>query len=123
MGPTGTRRGDQPAQPHFLPAAVWSHGGNGSKGWTQPQPFWLRNQVESYHQDQAELATALLQKLQASEAGQWVVASLHQQRVLVVSPNGDTCLCTSKASAFENRDWNLLHLGMPHRQRPGGRGS
>ena len=75
--------------------------------------FWLRNQVESYHQDQAELATALLQKLQASEAGQWVVASLHQQRVLVVSPNGDTCLCTSKASAFENRDWNLLHLGMP----------
>ena len=38
--------------------------------------FWLRNQVESYHQDQAELATALLQKLQASAAGQWVVASL-----------------------------------------------
>ena len=36
MGPTGTRRGDQP---HFLPAAVWSHGGNGSKGWTQPRPF------------------------------------------------------------------------------------
>ena len=36
MGPTGTRRGDQP---HFLPAAGWSHGGNGSKGWTQPQPF------------------------------------------------------------------------------------
>ena len=41
--------------------------------------FWLRNQVESYHQDHAELATALLQRLQASEAGQWVVASLHQQ--------------------------------------------
>ena len=57
--------------------------------------------------------TALLQKLQASEAGQWVVASLHQQRVLVVSPNGDTYLYTSKASAFENRDWNLLRLGMP----------
>ena len=36
MGPISTRRGDQP---HFLPAAVWSHGGNGSKGWTQPQPF------------------------------------------------------------------------------------
>ena len=75
--------------------------------------FWLRNQVERYHQDHAELATALLQRLQVSEAGQWVVASLHQQRVLVVSPNSDTCLCTSKASAFENRDWNLLHLGMP----------
>ena len=73
----------------------------------------LRNQVERYHQDHAELATALLQRLQVSEAGQWVVASLHQQTVLVVSPNSDTCLCTSKASAFENRDWNLLHLGMP----------
>ena len=61
--------------------------------------FWLRNQVESYHQDQAELATALLQKLQASEAGQWVVASLHQQRVLVVSPNGDTCLTVFQGAA------------------------
>ena len=102
------RRGDQP---HFLPAAVWSHVEMDRRGG--PSHGLLALQVERNHQDHAELATALLQRLQVSEAGQWVVASLHQQRVLVVSPDGDTCLCTSKASAFENRDWNLLHLGMP----------
>ena len=47
---------------------------------------------------------------QASESGQWLVASLYQQRVLVISPNGDTCICTSKASALLSRDWNLLCL-------------
>ena len=31
--------------------------------------FWLRNQVERYHQDHAQLATALLQRLQVPEAG------------------------------------------------------
>ena len=71
---------------------------------------WLRYLVESHPRDHAELALGLLEKLQASEAGQWVVASLYQQRVLVISPCGDTCICTSKSSAFMSRDWNLLCL-------------
>ena len=48
--------------------------------------LWLRHLVEASHQNHAELAKGLLQKLQASESGQWVVASLYQQRVLVIIP-------------------------------------
>ena len=71
---------------------------------------WLRNLVERHPQDHAELALGLLEKLQASDAGQWVVATLYQQRVLVISQCGDTYICTSKTSAFLSRDWNLLCL-------------
>ena len=67
----------------------------------------------------AGLAQQLLQKRQASDAGQWVVASLHQQ-------GGHMHLYICGLGAFKPGLESPLRahdcLG-PRRQRPGGKGS
>ena len=94
------------------PTAGWSHGGNGSKEWTQPRPFgfatsWrVTTRTRRSWRRPCCRSSKPLKKVNGR-------LRLSTSKGFVVSPNGDTCLCTSKASAFENRDWNLLHLGVP----------
>ncbi|CAE7227892.1 unnamed protein product [Symbiodinium sp. CCMP2456] len=78
---------------------------------TDPQTAgWLKQQIDSHYADHRQLAKNLVNKLNESEAGHWVVVALFQQKVLHLNPRGETCLAMSRSNAIISGDWTLLSL-------------